>query len=290
MPRGMEGCGLTERDGIETRDYYDYDAELIDYIERLVEDSKGCLDKNTIAALTECSLTGEGHQIVTLPDGLKAVIPCSDTPEAWANILHIYCHRDYELLDEYRPKRGWIILDAGAYLGLYTLRAASLTSPTGVVVAVEPHPRSRRILEKNVELNELWGIVHIDPRAVACESRYTKLYEACYPGNNSLLPEYVEKLSEKCGVVPVRTATLEEIVEDHGLREIHLLKLDIEGYEEKLLRCMRITPMRIVVEVHPPLVDPERVSSILRERGYQVDLIARLEGYRQAIIYAKLPS
>jgi FkbM family methyltransferase len=51
------------------------------------------------------------------------------------------------------PKEGWIVLDAGAYIGLYSLRASRLVGPEEFIVAFEPNPYAFYWLESNLKLN-----------------------------------------------------------------------------------------------------------------------------------------
>jgi hypothetical protein len=46
----------------------------------------------------------------------------------------------YEKLAYYRPKKADVVIDVGAFIGLYSLKAAKAVKPEGSVVAVEPNP------------------------------------------------------------------------------------------------------------------------------------------------------
>ncbi|MGB9615210.1 MAG: FkbM family methyltransferase [Fervidobacterium sp.] len=45
-----------------------------------------------------------------------------------------------EKLAYYRPKKADVVIDVGAFVGLYSLKAAKAVKPEGSVVAVEPNP------------------------------------------------------------------------------------------------------------------------------------------------------
>ena len=51
-------------------------------------------------------------------------------------------------------KKGTNVIDAGAHIGVYTIRFAKLCNP-GKVYSFEVHPTTYKILIKNIELNNL---------------------------------------------------------------------------------------------------------------------------------------
>src|SRR5438132_1369419 len=58
---------------------------------------------------------------------------------------------------------GDVVVDAGAHIGLYTLRAATKAA---TVVAVEPDPSNRSLLERNIRLNGFSNIIVV-PKALS---------------------------------------------------------------------------------------------------------------------------
>ena len=53
----------------------------------------------------------------------------------------------------YKIKKGMTVIDAGAYTGIFTLKASKLVGPEGIVIALEPFLISFKILEYNVKKN-----------------------------------------------------------------------------------------------------------------------------------------
>ncbi len=215
------------------------------------------------------------------------LLPCSELPEAWFNLSHVFCTRDYAVLEGFEPREGWVVVDAGAYLGFYTLFAASRVGAEGLVVAVEPLARHRRIIEEAIELNGFEDRVRLDPRALYSERGVHELIVSCYGATSSLLREHVERHGETCGSVRVATVTLPELLEEHGLDRVDLLKVDVEGAELAALSVpgweRRIE--RLVVEVHLDVVDPWEVAWLLRGRGYRV-AVAPIRSETQLMLYA----
>ncbi len=53
-------------------------------------------------------------------DGLRVYVNDSATLDV--NIPDQYVRHEYELHQDYVPREGWMVLDIGAYVGLYSLR------------------------------------------------------------------------------------------------------------------------------------------------------------------------
>jgi len=68
------------------------------------------------------------------------------------NYSEIFVYDEYSKLSEYRVQEGDIVLDAGAFVGLYTL---SVADKAGLVIAVEPNIASYIFLINNVKMNNL---------------------------------------------------------------------------------------------------------------------------------------
>ncbi len=213
------------------------------------------------ASLENCSGAGGGSVEVSV-GGLKLSVPVDQLPEAWLNIVHVLCAGDYWLAPGYRPASGWTVVDLGAYLGFYAVYAALLVGRRGRVVAVEPNPWARRFVYENAALNSVDDRVEVDPRAVGRSAGYADLYVPPFWGNSSLLRGYAEESGEVVRV-PVRLATLGELLADHGLRSADLVKVDIEGCERAVLADAVRAARRVVVELHPPWAGRE----LLREVG-----------------------
>jgi len=266
------------------------------YLEDLKSCSRGCLPSESIELLYgEClrilekGYTGKMLEIL-LPYGLVAVVPDTQLPEAWANILHVFCYRDYARFEGFTPSRGWVVVDVGAYLGFYTLWAGVHVGDSGLVVAVEPNPAAREILLSNMSLNRgKIGRVALDPRPVCGSPGIRRLYVTRYWATSSIVRDYAEHMGDIEDTILAPCTTLDRLLEDHNLEHIDLLKVDVEGAEEEVLANPIIRPGKvdkIIVEVHPPWASIEYIAKLLRNRGYRVDVAAPSELKHQAFVYA----
>jgi FkbM family methyltransferase len=154
-----------------------------------------------------------------------------------------------------RVKPGALCLDVGANVGVYVLQFAHWSSPTGKVVAFEPNPSARVVLEEHVRMNGLAERVQIVPAAVGERSGEAILYAAPADGM-SRLGEPNQALRGSISEITVPVVTLDEYCQSHALKPDWLF-MDIEGFEIAALAGARELiqsrqgEMGIIVEMHP---------------------------------------
>lgn len=154
-------------------------------------------------------------------------------------------------------QKGTVFLDIGSSIGRYTYAAAK----KGMIVhAWEPNSVNREGLLINLSVNKISAIVHPEALGDSEGSMFISHRE----GWSRLDEEGEER-------VPIRT------LDSYNLENVSLMKIDVEGFEEKVLRGATATLVRnrpeIIVELHP-FVDPDvesKCSSILENLGYAVE-------------------
>jgi FkbM family methyltransferase len=177
--------------------------------------------------------------------------------------------------------RGMTVVDVGANHGMFSLEAAYLTGPTGLVHAFEPTPRTRARLEQNLAVNRL-TTVKVFPSALGAAPGTAQLrvhYELS--GLNTLAPRDVtwnHKTLAADEIIDVPVTTLDDHAEREGLGRIDFLKIDVEGFElgvlqgaRRLLREGRIA--RILLEIGDMTrahagVEPNALLAELEARSY----------------------
>ena len=158
-------------------------------------------------------------------------------------------------------RQGDVFYDLGANIGFFTLLASRLVGSGGAVVAFEPDPANRRVLEANVARN---GIANVEVVEKAVAGRSGALRFAAVESTRSRFARNDEPGIE----VPV--TTLDDFVAE-GWPVPTLVKLDIEGAEVEALDGARalLTQHRptIVCEVHDTEAE---VRARLEAAGYAV--------------------
>lgn len=166
---------------------------------------------------------------------------------------------------------GMVILDVGAHVGYYTRLFAVGTGDSGRVIAFEPHPRTHRTLQDN--LRRLDNVTALQV-AVAESAGQAELYDYLMMSASGSL-HYDEAMAalqrEQMGesdVAPrrqdgfemqkyrVATAAIDQCLAEMNIKQVDLVKMDIEGAEMGALRGMRQTIARspgliLVMEYNP---------------------------------------
>ena len=159
----------------------------------------------------------------------------------------------------YEIRRGVIVVDVGANVGVFSIFAAS-RHPDVRVLAFEPFPPAFRLLEQNVANSRL-GNVQPMPWAVGGHSGKVPL-NVC--STNWLV--HSTEASHTGEPVLVDCVSLERVYADRAIGRCDLLKLDCEGAEHAILSEaspeMLSRTRRIVVEIHD--LGTTRTSSSLR--------------------------
>jgi len=159
---------------------------------------------------------------------------------------------------------GMSFVDLGANWGYYTLLGADLVGPTGRVVSFEPHPTLYSLLKKNVSLNGL--PCTILPIAVADRFGEMTLEGFDKEDGNWGVSKLVASSERERPQFRVRTGLLETLLDEAGVDEVDLLKIDIEGAEALVIPTIksglaRGRYKRILLELHPPVLSQLGVSS-----------------------------
>lgn len=158
------------------------------------------------------------------------------------------------------------VVDAGAHVGLFSLKAAVHASR---VFAIEPHPVTCTLLTLNLKQNAIDNVTVIQKALWSSPTSLT-LMNGAHSAANSVTA--MRSDGERAEAV-----TLEEVL--HGSGPIDLLKLDVEGAEFGVIADARATTLAqvnaIVGELHLE-GQRDRVSELvkkLRSAGFSVAIV-----------------
>ncbi len=136
------------------------------------------------------------------------------------NIFNEGTHRLFSII-----RQDFNIIDVGANVGYYTLNFAN-RSPNGIIYAFEPDLDNHKVLRENISLNPFENIKTFEIALGNCESR-CDLEVVC--GTNLGMNRVVLN-----GKGKIRMAKLDDL--DIECDIIHLIKVDIEGFEYDFLK------------------------------------------------------
>lgn len=143
-----------------------------------------------------------------------------DSLEAY---VEVFCENVYDHLAV--PKSGDVVIDIGAYVGMYSIKASRFVGSRGLVVAVEPLPSNIRYLEHNTALLTNVKIAKV---ALSNYNGVGKLYTS--PSSAAHSMTYVRKDS-----VEVTVTTLDDLVDCLGIGKVDYIKMDAEGSDMNIL-------------------------------------------------------
>ncbi len=172
-------------------------------------------------------------------------------------------------------KPGGCFVDVGANWGYFSLLGAGLVGPAGRVIALEPHPALFATLTENVRRNRL---VQVTTLRVAVADRDGEMNLAGFANDdeNSGLSRLTDEPDSSVPNFTVPTRLLEEVLDEHGVGPVDLLKMDIEGGEGLVLPTLGngLSSGRyrhILLELHP--------AALRRQGRNAANLIEGLLGY-----------
>lgn len=160
-----------------------------------------------------------------------------------------------------------IIIDAGANVG-YTSLFFNYHLSNPFIYAIEPSFDNAQLCFKNFALNNFSGNLHFYQRALSHESGMTFNLERDFRDGKdwSITTKNVEEGE-------IKGITIGEIIKEHKLEYISLLKIDIEGAERFIfnkdvdLSFLKITKI-IAIEIHDEFNIRDSVCSILKEYDF----------------------
>ena len=137
-----------------------------------------------------------------------------------------------KLINTVRPTD--VIFDVGAWIGPYTLLLSKLARS---VVAFEPCPTSRKILEENLERNGVTNVTVVGLALSDNEGRETIYYYNPYK-QDDILASSMLNMVDRGGTgkgLSIPTTTIDAYCERTGVKPDGI-KIDVEGYESKVLK------------------------------------------------------
>jgi FkbM family methyltransferase len=169
------------------------------------------------------------------------------------------------------------VLDCGAHCGMFALLAAS-AFPHSKLVCFEPDPANYEWVRKQIRANSLQADLQ-------CVAVSTEDGEALFEADRGCAGALVEEPVETRATITVTTLDLGSYI--RKLKSMRLLlKLDVEGAEEKLLPVIAdVLPQNCVVflETHRGEDSWRRLSNLLTQHGFTVSQTRRRDIYTDGV-------
>lgn len=221
---------------------------------------------------------GDGkNQVLPIWNGIyMEVDPCEVVGGNLAFIPQLYDRWERALVRDLLPSNG-VFVDVGSNIGAYALWAASCLNKSGKVLALEADPDNYLLLTKNIEINNQQGVVTCMLGGVADGNHTLRFYKNTKGnrGGHSFVgtgDQFIE--------IPCRP--LLDILKTCHVAQVDFMKLDIEGFEEKVLskffddtaKTSPLRPTYLLVEIKGgPVMDvgsQERIKVMICNQGYEL--------------------
>jgi FkbM family methyltransferase len=182
-----------------------------------------------------------------------------------------YNIEELDFLRSHTPPGG-VCVDVGANVGTYAMPLARHVGPSGKVIAVEPHPVTHARLSFNCAASAFTQVALV--AAAAGSSDGELMIET--DGDN-LGASHIVSGDRANNAIKVPSLRLQRILAEAGVTRIDALKIDVEGYEDRVLTGF--------FKQAPPSLWPRAVViEHLSRNEWQADCIAdmRSRGYAEA--------
>lgn len=193
----------------------------------------------------------------------------------------VYLHRPFEptttrvFRQSVRP--GAVVLDVGAQFGYFSLLAGKLAGPRGHVIAVEPVGDNLELLRRNVEFNALSDRVEIESRGLSDRRETLSMFIYQESDSHALYRSPDAKVRDE---IEVELIPGDELTEG---KPVDVIKIDVEGHEERVLRGLQETiaasrGLVLIAEYAPAYLerggtDPAEYLEYIRSMGFKVQVI-----------------
>jgi FkbM family methyltransferase len=208
------------------------------------------------------------EDVAVTRQGLRWVLDPSDFPQE--NLFWLGESDRWELLHARRMVGpGAVIFDVGANFGYYALMLAAGLRKDCEVHAFEPTEATFQRLSRHIALNEM-DCIHAHRLALSDAPGTASMHGREHNSGAAFL---------ELGEGEVRVSTLDEFVAERGLRRLDFMKIDVEGFEERVLRggerVLRELRPHILFEVQPITLERagssvDRLATLLTSHGYRL--------------------
>lgn len=175
---------------------------------------------------------------------------------------------------------GSTVVDIGAHIGLFSVRAAQLAGSNGKVYAFEPTPATQALLRKTIAINGMQAIIEPRSEAVGDKDGITHFYVSDAEGDNSnSLVQY--KNDRTLNAVEVKVTSVDNFIRSHSLERVDFIKIDAEGFEYNvLLGCRHLFTQlkpKGILALHPNGIvsngnSLEQIYDFMQEMNYELSL------------------
>lgn len=186
-----------------------------------------------------------------------------------------YDYKELEYIKKLRKNNKSVFLDIGSNMGYYSIMSSNVGFTS--IFAFEPLPKMISRIKENIKINNLEDLIKIIPFALGDKNKEVIIYEKIDNiGGSSILND--NKNSKK---IKINMITLDQFISDYSINHIDVLKIDIEGYEDRVLmpffrnNNISIFPKVVIIEHSSSKEWNEDAIDWMINNGYSEELRTR---------------
>jgi len=126
-------------------------------------------------------------------------------------------------------KPGDILIDVGANIGCVTAAGSLAVGDNGHVYSVEPHPQTFKHLQKTIAINQCRNVTSLNI-ALGAEAGIVNFTDERRKDDINCVSLSAES------TIKVPCMTLRNLVDEHSILRIAVMKIDVEGFEMQVLQ------------------------------------------------------
>ena len=128
---------------------------------------------------------------------------------------------------------GMNVLDIGANIGFYTSIFSQFAGDKGIVIAIEPDKESYKYLLESINCFNYKNVLSFPIAASDTRKKLPLFISKENRGDNRLYAT-----EQKRNSIMVDCLTIDELLKENEIRNLDLIKIDVQGYESKVLKGM----------------------------------------------------
>lgn len=152
-------------------------------------------------------------------------------------------------------KKGETVVEAGAFIGFYVMRASELVGENGKVIAIEAVPENFEIMKRNVAANGLKNVILVN-KAIWNTPTKIKFYR-----EGKQIGSITQEVVTTDNYIEVPADTIDNILEENNTHKIDFARIQLNGVELEALEGMEKT-----LQSHPKIL----VAGIYTKNGVPV--------------------
>jgi FkbM family methyltransferase len=149
-----------------------------------------------------------------------------------------------------------IVIEVGANIGAHSLLIGKLIGKKGRLIAIEPTEYALRKLNRNISLNEDISNITVIDKIISDDE---------YKGKDIFNSDWSTKSTQSPCSIEFYSSTVDKVVEECLLQKVDMLKVDVDGYDFRVLKGAKKT-----IERFKPIIFVELCQYTLNEKGASI--------------------